>query len=227
MLYTIIHRDLNRRLRYERELEQSDRRNRELLRSRKELMASVAHDLRAPLAAVKGCAELLPSESDVSRRPGYLDNILHSSDYMLGLVNTLMEYHRMDEGGVRSNDTLFSLKVLFEEIADGHRLAARQKNLMFTVSFSGLDTIVCCDGSHIRQIADNLLSNALKFTPHGEVRLEAEYLYGGTLHLCPGYRRGNKRRRERTDIRGVRKAGQRAWHSRVRTGAGDHGPARV
>jgi len=100
---------------------------------------------------------------------------------MLGLVNTLMEYHRMDEGGVRSNDTLFSLKVLFEEIADGHRLAARQKNLMFTVSFSGLDTIVCCDGSHIRQIADNLLSNALKFTPHGEVRLEAEYLYG---ELC-------------------------------------------
>ena len=173
MLYTIIHRDLNRRLRY--------RRNRELLRSRKELMASVAHDLRAPLAAVKGCAELLPSESDVSRRTGYLDNILHSSDYMLGLVNTLMEYHRMDEGGVRSNDTLFSLKVLFEEIADGHRLAARQKNLMFTVSFSGLDTIVCCDGSHIRQIADNLLSNALKFTPHGEVRLEAEYLYG---ELC-------------------------------------------
>lgn len=133
------------------------------------------------LAAVKGCAELLPSESDVSRRTGYLDNILHSSDYMLGLVNTLMEYHRMDEGGVRSNDTLFSLKVLFEEIADGHRLAARQKNLMFTVSFSGLDTIVCCDGSHIRQIADNLLSNALKFTPHGEVRLEAEYLYG---ELC-------------------------------------------
>ena len=168
MLYTIIHRDLNRRLRYERELEQSDRRNRELLRSRKELMASVAHDLRAPLAAV-------------SRRTGYLDNILHSSDYMLGLVNTLMEYHRMDEGGVRSNDTLFSLKVLFEEIADGHRLAARQKNLMFTVSFSGLDTIVCCDGSHIRAIADNLLSNALKFTPHGEVRLEAEYLYG---ELC-------------------------------------------
>lgn len=181
MLYTVIHRDLNRRLRYERELEQSDRRNRELLRSRKELMASVAHDLRAPLAAVKGCAELLPSESDVSRRSGYLDNILHSADYMLGLVNTLMEYHRMDEGEVRSNDTLFSLKALFEEIADSHRLIARQKDLMFTVSFSGLDTVVCCDGSHIRQIAGNLLSNALKFTPHGEVRLEAEYLYG---ELC-------------------------------------------
>lgn len=181
MLYTVIHRDLNRRIQYERELEQSDSRNKELLHSRKELMASVAHDLRAPLAAIKGNAELLPSESDAGRRTGYLDSILHSADYMLGLVNTLMEYHRMDEGGVRSNDTLFSLKALFEEIADSHRLIAMQKDLAFTVSLSGLDTVVCCDSSHIRQIAGNLLSNALKFTPHGEVRLEAEYLYG---ELC-------------------------------------------
>lgn len=182
MLYTIVHRDLNRRLRYERELEQSDRRNRELLRSRKELMVSVAHDLRAPLAAIRGCAKLLPSESDVSRRDSYLDNILHSSDYMLGLVNTLMEYHRMDEGGVHSKATLFNLKTLFEEIADGHRLAARQKKLAFTASFSGLDVIVSCDSSHIRQIVGNLLSNALKFTFHGKVRLEAEYRQGN-LHI--------------------------------------------
>ena len=90
VLYILIHRDLNRRLRYEREFEQSDNRNRELLRSRKELMASVAHDLRAPLAAIRGCAEQLSSESDGSCRVGYLDNILHSSDYMLALVDTLM-----------------------------------------------------------------------------------------------------------------------------------------
>lgn len=175
MLYTIIHRDLNRRLRYERELERSDKRNRELLRSRKELMASVAHDLRAPLAAIRGCAEQLPSESDDSRRADYLDSILHSSDYMLGLVDTLMEYHRMDEGGTHSKNTLFSLKTLFEEIADSHRLAARQKKLAFTASFSGLDVMVNCDSSHIRQIVGNLLSNALKFTFHGKVLLEAEY----------------------------------------------------
>ena len=165
VLYILIHRDLNRRLRYEREFEQSDNRNRELLRSRKELMASVAHDLRAPLAAIRGCAEQLSSESDGSCRVGYLDNILHSSDYMLALVDTLMEYHRMDEGGTHSKNTLFSLKTLFEEIADSHRLAALQKDLAFTASFSGLDAIVCCDSSHIRQIVGNLLSNAFKFTP--------------------------------------------------------------
>ena len=178
VLYILIHRDLNRRLRYEREFEQSDNRNRELLRSRKELMASVAHDLRAPLAAIRGCAEQLSSESDGSCRVGYLDNILHSSDYMLALVDTLMEYHRMDEGGTHSKNTLFSLKTLFEEIADSHRLAARQKKLAFTASFSGLDVMVNCDSSHIRQIVGNLLSNALKFTFHGKVLLEVEYRAG-------------------------------------------------
>ena len=182
VLYILIHRDLNRRLRYEREFEQSDNRNRELLRSRKELMASVAHDLRAPLAAIRGCAEQLSSESDGSCRVGYLDNILHSSDYMLALVDTLMEYHRMDEGGTHSKNTLFSLKTLFEEIADSHRLAARQKKLAFTASFSGLDVMVNCDSSHIRQIVGNLLSNALKFTFHGKVLLEVEYR-PGDLHI--------------------------------------------
>ena len=182
VLYILIHRDLNRRLRYEREFEQSDNRNRELLRSRKELMASVAHDLRAPLAAIRGCAEQLSSESDGSCRVGYLDNILHSSDYMLALVDTLMEYHRMDEGGTHSKNTLFSLKTLFEEIADSHRLAARQKKLAFTASFSGLDVMVNCDSSHIRQIVGNLLSNALKFTFHGKVLLEVEYR-AGNLHI--------------------------------------------
>lgn len=182
VLYILIHRDLNRRLRYERELEQSDNRNKELLRSRKELMASVTHDLRAPLAAIRGCAEQLPLESDGSRRAGYLGNILHSSDYMLALVDTLMEYHRMDEGGTHSKNTLFSLKTLFEEIADSHRLAARQKKLAFTASFSGLDVMVNCDSSHIRQIVGNLLSNALKFTFHGKVLLEVEYR-AGNLHI--------------------------------------------
>mgnify|MGYP002608656155 CR=1 FL=1 len=182
VLYILIHRDLNRRLRYERELEQSDNRNKELLRSRKELMASVTHDLRAPLAAIRGCAEQLSSESDGSCRVGYLDNILHSSDYMLALVDTLMEYHRMDEGGTHSKNTLFSLKTLFEEIADSHRLAARQKKLAFTASFSGLDVMVNCDSSHIRQIVGNLLSNALKFTFHGKVLLEVEYR-PGNLHI--------------------------------------------
>ncbi len=59
VLYILIHRDLNRRLRYERN-RQSDKRNKNCSVHVRELMASVTHDLRAPLAAIRGCAEQLP-----------------------------------------------------------------------------------------------------------------------------------------------------------------------
>lgn len=181
LLYSIIHRDLNRRNRYEKKLEDSDSRNRELLRSRKEMMFTVAHDLRAPLAAIKGCAELLPGENDNERRNEHMDNIVHSSDYMLSLVNTLMEYYQLDTDGVQSSLSIFNLEVLFREIAGGYRLLSMQKELVFTTHFSCLDVIIEGDRFHIRQIVENLLSNALKFTFCGEIRLEAEY---NTGELC-------------------------------------------
>ena len=73
MLYTIIHRDLNRINQYQRQLEASNRENTELLQSRKRMMLTIAHDLRAPLATIKGCAELLPGEEKKSRKDEYAE----------------------------------------------------------------------------------------------------------------------------------------------------------
>lgn len=175
LLYIVVRRDLKRRQRYQRKLERSDRRNRRLTAQRKEMVASITHDLRAPLAAIRGCAVLLPSERDECRRNEHLENILHCSEHVLALVDTLMEYCRMDADGVRFHKTAFDLGTLFRETADGHLLAARQKGLAFTTRFTGLDVTVRADRAHIRQIACNLLTNAVKFTGRGEIRLEAEY----------------------------------------------------
>lgn len=175
LLYIVVRRDLKRRQRYQRKLERSDRRNRRLTAQRKEMVASITHDLRAPLAAIRGCAVLLPSERDECRRNEHLENILHCSEHVLALVDTLMEYCRMDADGVRFHKTAFDLDTLFRETADGHLLAARQKGLAFTTRFTGLDVTVRADRAHIRQIACNLLTNAVKFTGRGEIRLEAEY----------------------------------------------------
>lgn len=175
LLYIVVRRDLKRRQRYQRKLERSDRRNRRLTAQRKEMVASITHDLRAPLAAIRGCAVLLPSERDECRRNEHLENILHCSEHVLALVDTLMEYCRMDADGVRFRKTVFDLGTLFRETADGHLLAARQKGLAFTTRFTGLDVTVRADRAHIRQIACNLLTNAVKFTGRGEIRLEAEY----------------------------------------------------
>lgn len=175
MLYVIIHRDVKRRSRYEKELEESDRKNRELLQSKKKMMLSIAHDLRSPLAVIKESAELLPGIEEKTKQDEYAENICHSSDYMLGLVNTLMEFYLLDTGQIKLHLTLFSLSVFFKETAKNYILLSEKRQLRFVTRFSGLNAIVKEDRAHLQQIINNLLSNALKFTDRGTITLNAEY----------------------------------------------------
>lgn len=178
VFYLFIHHDLRQRLEYRIRLEASDRKNKSLLRSRKEMMMGIAHDLRSPLAVIKGSADLLPGEADKVRQDEFIESIRHSSDYMLRLVNTLIEFYQLDTDRPRPDNSLFPLETLFKEIAGYYAAEAQKKNLRFVTSFSGLDLIVSGDRMRIRQIAGNLLSNAIKFTNRGEISFRGEYANG-------------------------------------------------
>lgn len=182
ILYFIIHRDLKRKYRYQKELEISDKANRQLLQSRKDMMLSIAHDLRSPLATISGSADLLPKEEDGCRQMKYIENIRHASEYMLSLVNTLMDFYLLDTGQVQTHACIFHLESLLRETADNHVPLAQRKGLCLSSYFFGADVVVCADKGYLQQIADNLLSNAVKFTEKGSVRLEAEYKKN-ELHL--------------------------------------------
>lgn len=182
LLYFIIHRELNRKYRYEKELEKSDKRNRELLQSRKDMMLSIAHDLRSPLSTIKGAAELLPEESVPERRHEYMESISHASDYMLTLVETLMNFYLLDTEQSRSQISVYNLESLFKEVADNFLLQARKKDLWFSREFLGMDTVVSGDRGQLQQIVSNLTANALKFTEKGSICLRAEY-HGGELRF--------------------------------------------
>lgn len=182
LLYFIIHRELNRKYRYEKELEASDRRNRELLQSRKDMMLSIAHDLRSPLSTIKGAAELLPEESVPERRHEYMESISHASDYMLTLVETLMNFYLLDTEQSRSQISVYNLESLFKEVADNFLLQTRKKDLRFSSEFLDMDTVVSGDRGQLQQIINNLMANALKFTEKGSICLRAEY-HGGELRF--------------------------------------------
>jgi signal transduction histidine kinase/DNA-binding response OmpR family regulator len=183
ILYVIIHRDLKRKYRYQKELEVSDRKNRELLQSKKDMMLAIAHDLRSPLTTITGSADLLPGEKDGRRKAKYVENIRHASEYMLSLVDTLMDFYLLDTGQAQSYERIFHLESLFKETVDNYAPLAQRKSLRLSFGFSGTDVVVCGDKGHLQQIVNNLLSNALKFTKEGSVRMEAEYR-NGELRLC-------------------------------------------
>lgn len=181
VLYVVVHRDINRRNRYQRQLEISNKENKELIQSRKRLMLTIAHDLRSPLATIRETTELLSGKEEKGGRERYAENIRYASDYMLSLVDTLMNFYLVDTGQVRENLSIFRLESLFREIVDSYMPSAKKKELQLLTRFSGMNAIVNCDKGHLQQIVNNLLSNALKFTEKGYVLLEAIFHEG---ELC-------------------------------------------
>lgn len=178
LLYIVIHRDLKRKYRYQKELEISDETNRRLLQSKKDMMLAIAHDLRSPLTTISGSADLLPGEEDGRRKAKYVENIRHASEYMLSLVNTLMDFYLLDTGQTQSYERIFHLESFLKETADNYAPLAQRKSLRLSTCFSGTDVVVCGDKGHLQQIVNNLLSNAVKFTKDGGIRIEAEYRNG-------------------------------------------------
>lgn len=128
------------------------------------MMLSIAHDLRSPLSTIKGAAELLPEESVPECRSEYLESISHASDYMLTLVETLMNFYLLDTEQNRSQISVYNLESLFKEVADNFVLQARKKDLRFSSEFLDMDIVVSGDRGQLQQIISNLIANALKFT---------------------------------------------------------------
>lgn len=181
VFYTVIHRDIQERYRNRIRLERSNNRNEELLAARKNMMLTVSHDLRAPLAAINGYAELLPDERRKENRLRYTEAILQSSGRMLSLLNTLLDYYRLDTGKEQPESRPFHLQSLADALAAEYAPLAAKKRLELTTCYDGEDVIVAGDRERILQIAGNLLSNAVKFTHTGYVRLHLEYESGELL----------------------------------------------
>lgn len=175
VFYLILHRDLKNRYFRRMQLELLNCRNEELLHSRKNMMLTVSHDLRAPLTAIRGCTELLINERHKDKRAELCDTIMRSSDSMTALLNALLNFHRLDTGKELPNHAPFRLKSLVETLSSEFLPIANKVGLSFTVEYCEGDIVVVGDRERLTQIARNLLSNAIKFTTEGEIQLKLCY----------------------------------------------------
>ena len=175
LFYRMLLKDLKKRHKMRMELEQSNRRNEELLRARKNMMLTVSHDLRSPLTAIGGYAELIADERRKEKRIRYGETIRQSAERMLNLLNALLRFYRLDTGKEQPNPAPFRLKALAESLAPNYVLQAENKRLAFTWEYCGDDVVVTGDRERLSQIIDNLLTNAVKFTQAGAVSLRLHY----------------------------------------------------
>lgn len=179
----IIWRDITRSNHYRRELEKAKRRAEELLAAREKLMLTITHDIKAPVGSILGYIDLLSRLLTEGRQTFYLSNMQSSAKHLLSLVSSLLDYHRLDARKMDVNRVSFHPQQLFESIFVSFKPLASNKQLELNMECSkALDKLFIGDPFRIRQIVENLLSNALKFTQQGSITLYAS-LENGLLHF--------------------------------------------
>jgi two-component system, sensor histidine kinase len=145
-------------------------------------LAAISHELRAPLAAIIGYAELLRTETDAAARISSAETIHRNGQHLLQLVNDVVDLARIDAGENELHYAPCFLSEMVTQVGEVFLLKAGEKKIALDVSVDKiLSEAVVSDVGRVRQILTNLLGNAVKFTDAGCVTLHA-----GLLNVAGG-----------------------------------------
>lgn len=178
--FVFIRKDINRRYKERLKLMALNKEKNNLIEQKERMMMALSHELRSPLAAVMGYAELMKDTNDTTISTAKR-NILRAARMMQGLLNSLLYYYRLSSGKDRVNETLFLPKSIADELESMFLLAAEEKGIDLHADFEGENVLVSGDKERILQIGQNLMSNAVKFTEEGGVSLLVRYAEGTLL----------------------------------------------
>jgi PAS domain S-box-containing protein len=164
--------DSTDRRRYERELLLARRKAEQVAKDKADLLAMLSHDIRNPLNALMGVAQML-DRSDLAEPQRRLVRLLKSSsENMLNLLNHVLDLSKAESSSFALVETPFSLEAVVDDVMSTFEAAAREKGL--TIRSSIADSVppsLSGDPVALRQILTNLVGNAVKFTSAGEVTL--------------------------------------------------------
>ena len=188
-----IWRDARKERIYRENLEAANEEIQRIMNQRERLLLTITHDIKAPAASISGFIDLMKDYVSNPQGIECLQNIKNSAAHLSHLVASLLDYHQLENGLMKVQPTSFSPAQLVAESVEGMKLRAEEKGLAisFECKIKGMGTSDSSDSSEtsdspmkkkffradafrIRQILDNLVSNAIKYTDRGNVTIQAQ-----------------------------------------------------
>ncbi len=185
-----IWRDARKERIYRENLEAANEEIQRIMNQRERLLLTITHDIKAPAASISGFIDLMKDYVSNPQGLECLQNIKNSAAHLSHLVASLLDYHQLENGLMKVQPTSFSPAQLVAESVEGMKLRAEEKGLeiSFDCKMKGMGTsdssgtsdspmkkkFFRADAFRIRQILDNLVSNAIKYTDRGSVTIQAQ-----------------------------------------------------
>ncbi|MBV9508970.1 MAG: response regulator [Caulobacteraceae bacterium] len=178
----IVLRDVTARRAMEEALQRKQAEAEAAAKAKSDFLANMTHELRTPLNAIIGFSQLLKDSPDLAEEPArYVAIIADASQALLGVVNDVLEFSKLEAGAVELDVHAFDPREIAESSAALLRTLASDKALTLTVAARGPDGPLLGDGGRLRQVLLNFISNAIKFTARGEVEVQVRQEEAGEL----------------------------------------------
>lgn len=190
IMILFIWRDARKERIYRENLEAANEEIQRIMNQRERLLLTITHDIKAPAASISGFIDLMKAYVSNPQGIECLQNIKNSAAHLSHLVASLLDYHQLENGLMKVQPTSFSPAQLVAESVEGMKLRAEEKGLeiSFECKMKRMGTsdssetsdspmkkeFFRADAFRIRQILDNLVSNAIKYTDQGSVTIQAQ-----------------------------------------------------
>ena len=179
ILVVYILRDIRRERRDHQRIIEAKAETERIMQQRERLLLTITHDIKAPAASIAGFIDLLAEYVDHPKAIGYLKSIGGSAQHLLQLVSALLDYHQLESGKAEIHEESFSPATLIRECVGGMQPQALEKGLLLESNINVADNMVCrSDAFRIKQIVNNLVGNAIKYTDEGKVTVSTAYMSG-------------------------------------------------
>ena len=186
-------------------------------------MLTITHDIKAPVGSIMGYIDLMTRLLKEDRQRFYLQNMKSSARHLLDLVSSLLDYHKLESNKMEVNHVPFNPSQLFQTIYTSFQpLAEKRTCISISQGDEKLNRFYMGDPFRVRQIADNLLSNALKFTHTGSITLRIRLNDGKFQFSVTDTGSGMSESEQKTHVRRIHPFAECARRRRLRLGTSHH-----
>lgn len=172
--YSILKEKLTSNIDY---LEQATERANKSASFKTQFLANMSHEIRSPLNGVVGMLNMLKTKSLTNEQMEYIEIAEHSADHLLSLVNMILDHSKMEAGKMNLDSYPINLKRELTKLIRLFEYRIKDKKIELYFSFDeSITSRVLGDNLRLQQVIINLLDNAIKFTPQGDVKLQVKFL---------------------------------------------------